>query len=217
MIIPNVDIIFSYGIVWQQNMEEISYSGSKGSSKKRLPKRLIVFGGLFLVVLLLLGSAGYFITRSGSSNSENDDSSSITLPEDSSSEISETPTPTEEISVTPEKSTAPSKAPSKTPTKAPGTSSANKSDIKISVQNGSGETGAAKAAADVLTGADFTVVSTGNADNTDYTDVTIQIKNSQKSHLSAIEDALSKDYTVGDTSADLPESTSYDVLVIIGK
>ncbi len=197
-------------------MEEISYSGSKRSNRKRLPKRLIVFGGLFLVVLLLLGSAGYFITRSNSDTLE-DNSSTITLPDESNEEISETPTPTEEISITPEKSTTPSKAPSKTPTKAASSGTANKSDIKISVQNGSGVTGAAKGASEVLTAAGFNVVSTGNADNSDYTDVTIQIKNSQKSHLAAIEDALSEDYTVADTSTDLPETTSYDVLVIIGK
>ena len=61
------------------------------------------------------------------------------------------------------------------------------------------------------------MVSTTNADSTDYTDVTIQIKSSKKSNLVAIEKALSSDYTVGTTSTDLPECTSYDVLVIVGK
>jgi hypothetical protein len=196
-------------------MEEISYSGSKDYSKKKLPKRLLVFGGLFLVVLLLIGSVFYFITRSGSSDVP-DDSATISLPADQTEEISETPMPTEEVSPTPEKSTSPSKSPSISPTKAAG-STTNLSDIKISVQNGSGETGVAKAAAAVLTTSGFTVVTTGNADNSDYTDVTIRIKNSKKSNLAAIEKALSEKYTIGETSADLPESTSYDALVIIGK
>ena len=64
--------------------------------------------------------------------------------------------------------------------------------------------------------AGFTIASTGNADGTDYTDVTIRIKNSAKANLSAIEDALSDDYTIGETSTNLPENSSYDVLVIIG-
>lgn len=212
-------LFISLGIVWQQNMEEISYSGSSNSSKKKLPKRLVVFGGLFLVVLILLGSAGYFITRSNSSSS--DDSSVLITPEDTKSDVSQTPAPSEEPSVTPEKSTTPSKVPSKTPSKIPSKvptgGATSKSDVNVSVQNGSGVTGAAKTAADILTAAGFTVASTGNADKSDYTDVTIRVKNSQKSILSSVEDALSKKYTVGDTSTDLPESTSYDVLVIIGQ
>lgn len=200
----------SLGIVWQQNMEEISYAGSGGRGKKRLSKRLLIFGGLFLLVLLLLGSAVYFITQDNNSSSEADETTStISLPPEE--EITETPTPSEEVSPTPEKSTAPSKTPTKSPS-----SAAQNSDISIAVQNGSGVTGAAADAADVLKTAGFTIASTGNADNSDYADVTIRIKNSLKGSLSDIEDALSKDYTVGETSTDLPENSSYDVLVIIG-
>lgn len=207
----SVDNIFSYGIVWQQIMEEISYAGSPNSGGRKLSKRLIVFGGLFLLVLILLGSAVYFITRDKSPQSD-EVTKSITLPKDQ--EISATPTPVEETSVTPEKSGTPSKSPSKAPT--PSGSSA-KSDVSIAVQNGSGVSGAAADAAEVLRTAGFTISSTGNAESTDHTDVTIRIKSSMKSHLSAIEKALSDDYTVGSTSTDLPESTTYDVLVIIGK
>lgn len=206
-------MFFSLGIVWQLIMEEISYSGSSPRGQRKLPKRLIVFGGLFLVVLLLLGSAVYFITRDKAPEEDGDDvTNSITLPDEE--EITETPAPTEEPSITPEESEAPTKAPSKAPT---GSSSSAKSDVKIAVQNGSGETGVAATAADVLKSAGYTIASTGNADNSDYTDVTIQIKNSKKANLAGIEDALAADYTVGDTSTDLPETTSYDVLVIIGK
>jgi hypothetical protein len=215
VIIPNVDFIYSYGIVWQQNMDEISYSGSRNYSKKKLPKRLLVFGGLFLIVLILLGSVFYFITRSGSSETP-DDSATISLPAEQTEEISESPTPTNEASPTPKESITPSKTVSVSPSKA-ASGTTNSSDVKISVQNGSGETGVAKSAAAVLTTSGFTVVATGNADSTDYTDVTIRIKNSKKSNLAAIEKALSEKYTVGETSADLPESTSYDALVIIGK
>lgn len=194
-------------------MEEISYAGSGGRGKKRLSKRLIVFVGLFLLILILLGSAIYFITRDKSTE-PSDNNAQVTQP--ASQEATSTPAPTQVVSPTPEKSTTPSKTPTKTLSPAP-TSTTAKSDLKVSVQNGSGLTGAAAKASDTLKAAGFNVVSTGNADNSDYTGVTIQIKNSQKSHLGAVESALSKDYTVGSTTADLPESTSYDVLVIIGK
>ena len=207
IIIANVDFIYAYVIVLQQNMEEISYSGSKDYSKKKLPKRLLVFGGIFLVILLLLGSVFYFITSSSSESP--DDSATISLPQEQTEEITETPIPDEEISPEVKESVTPSASPTK--------EAEVTSGVKISVQNGSGETGVAKAAAAILTSAGFTVVSTSNADSTDYTDVTIRIKSSKKSNLAAIEKALSKEYTVGTTSADLPESTSYDALVIVGK
>lgn len=199
-------LFFSLCIVWQQNMEEISYAGSGGSGKKRLSKRLLIFGGLFILVLLLLGSAVYFITQDSNSSEPDETASSISLPPEE--EITETPTPEEEGSPTPERPTTPSKAPAST--------ASENSDISISVQNGSGVSGAAAEAADVLKTAGYTISSTGNADSTNYSDVTIQIKNSLRSSLADIEEALSDDYTVGETSTDLPESTSYDVLVIIG-
>jgi hypothetical protein len=181
-------------------MEEISYANPNGSSSKRISKRLIVFGGLFLIVLILLGSAIYFITQDKSPQ-EDEVTKSITLPADQ--EVTPTPEVTSEIS----------EEPSETPSP---TAATTNSDINIAVQNGSGVSGAAGDAADVLEAAGYTIASRGNADSTDYTDVTIQIKNSLKTKLTGIEKALSKDYTIGSTSADLPESTSYDVLVIIG-
>lgn len=198
-------------------MEEISYSGNRRQGKKRLSKRLLIFGGLFLLVLILLGSAIYFITSDSKSTEVNESdltTESISLPDEN--EDAQEISPTQEPSVTPESTVAPSKSPSVAPTAASGASS-SKASVKITVQNGSGVTGAAGDAADVLRTAGYTISSTGNADNSDYADVTIKIKNSKKSSLSDIEKTLSKDYSVGETSTDLPESTSYDVLVIVGK
>ena len=185
-------------------MEEISYANPQGSGKSRLSKRLLVFGGLFIIVLLLLGSAIYFITQDKSPQ-EDEVTKSITLPADQEA----TPTPIERSEEDEEDTKEPTEEP--TPSLAP-----DNSDISISVQNGSGASGVAGEAADVLRNAGFTIASTTNADGTDYTNVTIQIKNSLRTSLSDIEDALSENYTIGSTSTDLPESTSYDVLVIIG-
>lgn len=187
-------------------MEEISYSGSRLQIKRRISKRVALFGIFFIIIVLLLGSVAYFVTRG---NSQDQVTESITLPEESSPEITE-----EEASPTPEESPTPTKE-EEEPTAAP--TEAVSGAGSVAVQNGSGESGVAGAAAAVLRGAGFSIASTGNADNFDYTDVTIQVKNSKKSILSDLEDALSKDYTIGKTSTDLAESASYDALVIIGK
>lgn len=191
-------------------MQEISYSGSKSPIRKRLSKRVILFGTFFIIILALLGSVFYFVTRG---NSAEQVTKSITLPDNSEPEVTE-----EEPSLTPEESSAPTPTPKPTavPTKAT-QSDSQKASIKVVVQNGSGEAGVGGKAADILKSAGYDVVSTANADNFDYTDVTIQVKAAKKSALSLIEGDLSSDYTIGKTSADLPVDTSYDALVIIGK
>ncbi len=199
-------------ISWHPSMEEISYSGAHKPSKKRISKRVALFGIFFIIILLLLGSVAYFVTSG--SESEGEDSTSITLTEDSEDEVT-MEEPTEEPLET--EAPTPSKAPTKVPTKAAEEEDTPASSGSVAVQNGSGESGVAGAAAAVIREAGFTIASTGNADNFDYTDVTIQVKSSKKSILADLEKALSADYTIGDTSTDLPEATSYDALVIIGK
>lgn len=196
-------------------MDELSYSGTSARPKKKLPKRLIIFIIFFAVILALIGGLVFFVTRDSSEPAETEQT--ITLPEENQEEpaITEeaTPTPEEE-----EEEVTPSKA-ATTPTKAPtgAASSTSNSSVKVAIQNGSGESGVAGAASEVIKEAGFTVSSTGNADNFDYEDVTINIKASKKSFLADLEEALSVDYTVGDTSTDLAETSTYDALVIIGK
>lgn len=191
-------------------MDEISYSGAAASPKRKLPKRLILFIIFFLVIIALIAGVFYFVTRDSSETSSEQTEDALILPEDNAiEEITEEPTPTEE-----EEEETP------TPTKeADEEESADTSNSSgsVTVQNGSGEAGVAGKASTALKEAGFSIASTGNADNFDYEGVTIQVKNSKKSILADLEDALSKDYTISDTSTDLPESTNYDALVIIGK
>lgn len=198
-----VDINLSYAIVLQPNMEEISYARPQNSGDKKLSKRLIVFGSLFIVVLILIGSAIYFITQDRSPQAD-EVTKSITLPEDQ--EITPTPEITDEEELVEDEEDI-----SPTPSLVE-----EDEEISVSVQNGSGVQGAAGEVASALRSAGFTISSTTNADSTDYTDVTITIKNSQRNSLNDIEEALSQNYVIGSTSTDLPESTSYDVLVIVG-
>ena len=158
-------------------MQEISYSGSKSPIRKRLSKRVILFGTFFIIILALLGSVFYFVTRG---NSAEQVTKSITLPDNLEPQVTE-----EEPSLTPEESPTPTPKPKPTavPTKAT-QSDSQKASIKVVVQNGSGEAGAGGKAADILKSAGYDVVSTANADNFDYTDVTIQVKEAKKSALS---------------------------------
>lgn len=189
-------------------MEEISYSGANSPIRRKISKRLILFSVFFVIILLLLGSVAYFVT----SGDKAEEPSTVSFEENTEpTVISETPT--EEPSET--EAPTPSIKATVAPTKA--AAAADKSDIEIAIQNGSGEAGVAGSASDILTSAGYTVVSTGNADNFDYTGVTIQVKATKKSILTGIEDALNEDYTVSKSTSDLPTDASYDALVIIGK
>lgn len=192
-------------------MDEISYSGAAASPKRKLPKRLILFIIFFLVIVALIAGVFYFVTRDSSETASDQTEDALILPEDNAiEEITEEPTPTEEE----EKETP---TPTKKAEEDEESADTSNSTGSVAVQNGSGEAGVAGTASTTLKNAGFSVASTGNADNFDYEGVTIQVKNSKKNILADLEDALSKDYTISDTSTDLPESTNYDALVIIGK
>lgn len=185
-------------------MEEISYSGGSKSIKKKFSKRVVLFAVFFIIILILIGGVIFFVTRKGSSTEED---KKISLPE--SQETTEAPSPV--VSNTP---TPTSKL---TPTPTAVAIKLDKSTLRVSVQNGSGESGVAGKGSTILKTAGYNVVSTGNADNYDYKNVTIKVKSTKKGFLPLLEKDLSKDYTIGDTSEDLVTDASYDALVIIGK
>jgi cytoskeletal protein RodZ len=181
-------------------MDEISYSGSP-SPKRRISRRAGLFGLVALIVLLLLGGLVFFVTRQGTTPEE---TTTISLPPTSEPIQEESPTPEEE-SGTPSATKAPSE-------------SSVKSDISVAIQNGSGESGVAAKASDALKSAGYTIASTGNADNFDYTGVTIQVKSTEKNILAGLKsDLTDAGYTVSSATSDLSAGQDYDALVIIGK
>lgn len=93
----------------------------------------------------------------------------------------------------------------------------DRSKLTIEIQNGSGVTGAAAKASDALKGFGYKISSVGNADNSDYVDVTIQVKSTKSNFLALLKKDLGFSYTVGSTSADLDPSSTTDALVIIGE
>lgn len=126
-----------------------------------------------------------------------------------------TDTPTPPVSPTPEKATTPE--PTVAGSTIDKTTGLDRSKLTVTVQNGSGVVGAATKGANVLKGLGYKVVSTSNADNYTYTDVTIQVKAEKKGYAPVLKSDLSKEYTVQSVTSDLSASSSADALVIIGK
>jgi lipopolysaccharide export LptBFGC system permease protein LptF len=93
----------------------------------------------------------------------------------------------------------------------------DRTKITVSVENGSGVVGAASKIADFLKSKGYQISSTGNADNYNYTNITIQTKSSTSTYVDLLKKDLSQNYTVSSTTSDLPSSSTEDVLVIVGK
>ncbi len=106
------------------------------------------------------------------------------------------------------------------PTVAPDASPAaelDKSEISIQVLNGSGVAGAAGGVEDILSGADFENISTGNADNYDYQETEISVKAGQTDLLQELRQLLAEDYTLGTTDQALEATSEYDAVIIVGQ
>ena len=167
---------------------------------------------LYIILLVIFLVVAFWISQNLFSGSERDKKAPIT------------PTPTEYQF--PTNTPVPSAGPTKEPTTAPVVKSVNpvdsatgldRSTLSVEVQNGSGVTGAASKASDVLKSFGYKVASVGNANNEDYTNVTIQVKSTKSNFLALFKKDLGFSYTVGSASADLASSSTTDALVIIGK
>lgn len=139
-------------------------------------------------------------------------------------EIAPTPTEYQFPTDTPTPSVDPSNAPSVTATptvkKVNSIDSAtglDRSTLSVEVQNGSGVTGAASKASDIVKSFGYKVSSIGNADNENYENVIIQVKSTKSNFLALLKKDLGFSYTIGSASADLDSSSTADALVIIGK
>src|SRR3989344_1682882 len=149
----------------------------KPASKKRKRFVFLFFAIVFILLLIYVGSK---VLNSNKSSQEADI----------------TPTPTEEFIIPTDPPTPsiseeliPTAKPTTAPTPKSSTSSVDKTtgldskNLKVNVENGSGEKGVAGKVADILTGLGYKIVSTGNADNFNYSDVTIQVKSTKSDYL----------------------------------
>jgi len=125
----------------------------------------------------------------------------------------------EEKSIAPEPTVSPSESrPTEMPQISPSpTPKLNRADLKIKILNGTGVPGAAGKAANFLEKLGWVGIKTGNADNFDYSQTVIKIKESKKDYLSLITEDLSKNYSLAKENEILPEEEKFDVIIILGK
>jgi hypothetical protein len=176
---------------------------------KKINRRFVYL--ILVVLVILLGFFGFKIFGT-SNNQDINDVPAVSTPTDFPTS---TPEPTSSESPTPSPTNTPTPKPTVNPVDK--TTGLDRSELSVTVQNGSGVVGAAGKAADILKNLGYDVSSTGNADNYDYPNVVIQVKASSSDFLALIKKDLSGSYTIGTTSANLSSSFSSDALVIIGK
>lgn len=190
-------------------MEDVAYHAPiiEGRRRRSSKKRFIILFLLILILIpLLLGGWSFVsnISAPAVSPSTTPMPTSIAFPSD-------TPTPT----------ASPTAVLTPTPTPKGSTVDAktglNKKDLTVLIENGSGVTGAANKAAQILKLSGYVVSGTQNADNYDYLDVTIAIKSAKAAYLPLLKQDLSTEYTIVGSTTTLDSSASADALVIIGK
>ncbi len=191
---------------FQSPVNQFNYSSAEIPKK---PKKFIY------VIILLVILVGFFLTKNFFFGSNKQKEVPIITP---------TPTEYQFPTDTPIPSTNPTSEPKSTVT--PATKAVNpvdagtgldRSTLSIEIQNGSGVTGAASKASDVLKSFGYKISAIGNADNNDYGNTTIKVKSTKTNFLALLKKDLGFSYTVGSTSADLSSSSTADALVIIGK
>jgi hypothetical protein len=90
-----------------------------------------------------------------------------------------------------------------------------RSDLTVTVQNGTTKAGYAKEIADYLDGKNYKKVSKSNADNTDYSSTVIKIKDSRKDYLPLLKVDLNRKVDTS-TIQSLDEKSITDAVVILG-
>lgn len=180
-----------------------------GPQAKRPVNKRFVYLVLTIIVLLV----GFFSYKAFGPKSKGTISQKPAMATPSPTEglPTETPTPT----LVPNTTTTPTPVPTLNPIDQ--ASGLDRSQLAVTVENGSGEAGVAGKAADVLKHLGYNVTGTGNADNYNYTNVVIQVKGASSQYLTLLQTDLGLSYTIGTTSADLPDSFSSDAVVIIGQ
>lgn len=182
-------------------------------ARKKSRRRFFILLAAIAVILILI-FAGMKVL--GGSKSQNIAEITPTPTQEILTETpTETPTASPTATATPTSTSTPTPKPTSNPVDS--ATGLDRSTLGVSVQNGSGVTGAAAKAADFLKSLGYDIISTGNAATEDFTNVTIQVKSSKANFLPLLKKDLSANYTVGSTSSDLDASSSADALVVIGK
>lgn len=96
------------------------------------------------------------------------------------------------------------------------TRSLNRENWSFEVLNGSGVTGVAKKAVGVLTSLGYTVIKTGNADKSTYTQNQLYVRDESSDQIDLLLADLKTDFNIASVSGQLKEGTA-SARLIIGK
>jgi len=107
-------------------------------------------------------------------------------------------------------------SPTETPTPSPTPVEFDRADITVEVLNGSGVGGAAGAMESFLEELGYENIEVGNADNSDYENITIQVKKEFEDIASLIVEDLETDYVVNSDYETLDGDSEYEVVIIVG-
>jgi hypothetical protein len=172
---------------WIENYDEVNKPTEKGEKK-----------GFKIVLIILLVLSFLAILAGGFVYYQKNISKRVGM-------ATETPTP---------QVTAPTQAPTETPSPS---AEVKLSDYNIQILNGSGIPGEAGSAKDLLSSLDFNKIDTGNADNYDYTDTEVSLKEDISNQVyNEIKDKLDSTYTVVKSDSSVLSTSSYDVIIIVG-
>ncbi|MBI4065285.1 LytR C-terminal domain-containing protein [Candidatus Gottesmanbacteria bacterium] len=111
----------------------------------------------------------------------------------------------------------PTPSPTSTQTPTPTPAAVKRSDFIIQVLNGSGKAGAAAKMKQLLEEKGYTVKDVGNADTSDFDNTEIVVKKDKESAIVLLKEDLGSEYTIGKAESSLPDSSSSDARVTVGK
>lgn len=156
--------------------------------KVKINKGVVLFV-FFAILLLTLLAGGLIVSRESLNQKEATSKKSvITVLSPVPTEAEPTPTPTINISI-----------------------------LKISILNGSGVSGKAGEVKKYLEGLGYENITTGNAKNYDYKNITLSIKSDKNEFLDRLKTDIAKKYTLNEKSPAVETSNASDVVIIIGK
>jgi len=190
---------------FQSPISQYNYSSSEMPKK---PKKFVYFT-IFIIIVVV-----FFLFKSIFSGSSKTKETPNVTPAPTEFQFP-TDTPAPSVSPTEEKVEATTSPAAVNPIDP--LTKLDRSTLSVEVQNGSGVAGVAGKGADVLKGFGYKISSTGNADNYDYQNVTIQVKSTKANFLALLKKDLGFSYTVASASSDLSSDSTADALVIIGK
>lgn len=193
-------------------MEESAFPTPAINKTPKKSKRFLLLVLAIVIILIIIFAGNKFL---GSKNKKENSKITPTPTEFQIPTDTPEPSPSGEPTSTPKPTASPTPKSASNPIdKATGL---DRSKLSVEVQNGSGEAGVAGKGSGILKDLGYNVTSTGNADNFDYSNVTVKVKSAKSDYLTLLKKDLSASYTIGSSSSDLSASSSADALVIIGK